>query len=743
MNQNILQAMATGHPPFHPLYLFFSTVFNKIFHPASGIFGLTLTSVIFGSVSIIFLYLTVRELFSNKTAWLTAIIYALLPFVYFSQITILVDPVMQAFYFISLYLFTLSFRTKKHFLAFSFFSGLAMGLAAFAHTQVAFWLTGLLAVILLKIKGLDKKSIKRMFLSLVFFALGAGGFIILYAKLLVFGNTLADVGTPNIRAALKYLIFGNISDRGSISVYLTAKYLTMISTTIVVLLSAAGYIHLLLKRKWRAFFALTVWAFPLLVTSAYIYENLHGRAMILGLAPLVIALALFLATLRGWMKIAVLLLVLIQLAVVSFPGVAKYHSQPAPNEDLTKMIANIDQSGVLATSNVTKTWFHYGGKYINFGDVDFGAGLVSDEINKYLQDGKKAYISQDAVYLPTRRYDGLFYDIRSVDIGGASDHKTMLNEIFKAKSIVLSTASERFRQAIYEVQNQPSSDFFRGIASQGNKKDIVFGRILDGDNPISNLNVNIYQRQFCQIESENITRFDFGFCLWRSLSGRIRAVNWMPTDKNGQFAIAENLFNDYQLILAPVSINTWSESIGDEFYRGESTEASPTGEKIFANIGELADFAEGYDGSYYAVKLKGCKQVKMYFIDPEFYRTNRLEAEEMASKVGKIVKDREASSGRVVVGNTPGYLLSGPYINLGRGEYRLEFAVDLQRGTKLRLDVVSAKGDEECTAKNVSGEGKQQFKLRFKLDEPKEDIEFRIEIKSGQAAADYLLLEKV
>jgi len=88
--------------------------------------------------------LLTKNLFGRKVAALSSIIFALLPFVYSSQLTILVDPTMHGFYFASLYLFALSLdKEGRGSLALASLAGLALAGAAFTHTSIAFWITAI------------------------------------------------------------------------------------------------------------------------------------------------------------------------------------------------------------------------------------------------------------------------------------------------------------------------------------------------------------------------------------------------------------------------------------------------------------------------------------------------------------------------------------------------------------------------------------------------------------------------
>ena len=778
---NMLEVMTTGHAPFHPLYMFFSSLAYKMGLAQSGTLAANIPSVIFGPLSVIVLYLLIRTTINNRIAWLTALLYALVPFVWVSQITVLVDPVEHFFYFLSLYFSVLSIKSAKrggYILA--LFSGLSFGLAAFAHTQVALWITGFIFTLTVSIRDLKRKTLVELLYKTILFGLGFAVFIYFYLYLLVYaGAKRLDIDDYNYLSALKYLLMGNASDRDvfSIGTVFTSTYrLVVLSSALASILAVLGAIKMFFKDK-RRFFALFFYLVPsYIIAGSYIYENLYGRALIIALVPLLVFASYFILSQKFLLKTVLVILTLTQLIVLSLPAVARYHYLPSANEELARLESQAKPNGVFIGTNVTKTYRDYKSEFIGFGDVGFGAGLAIEKINEALGKGNPAFIASDAIYFPFRRFDGLNYDIRSASVGGPNDHSTLLSELFAKKNIVLTQVSQRpFTQNIFEVypvrdvaqstfDRQPESSAISNgvkeaqteplgnIASLAQQKNVVFGRVVEEQEPITNAVVNVLEPLFCNAVTEDITRFDFIFCAKRYLTGSRQPNSWAISDRDGWFYGTYS--TEPSLILATNPLQTRKKNLNGEFISKSQQELKGIKLAEFTDTKSLEAFIKNLPGSFYVFAEGGKDEIRyrVFGLRINISKTNRLEGEDFIGEITKIKKAGDASADEVLsTAGKAGYMVSGPYLKLDKGRYKTDFNVrSNQAGADIiKFEIASGFGRETLAQKKLSLSeiNSKDFKtltLEFELNNPAEGIEFRIQTPaSAKVDLDYLELKPV
>jgi len=746
----LVGAMSTGHPPFHPLYLFFSFIFYRFFHFDLQM-ATVLPAVIFGSLSIIVVFLLVRRLFGQGIAWLVAIFYALIPFVFISQITILIDPVEHFFYFLSLLFLVFTLERRKGEYWWALLGGLALGLAAFAHTQVAFWLTGHLSVLVLKNKDWSAKNLKRLLVKVILFSLAGSVFVFLYLELLVYASSY------DYTAALRSLLLGNAGEKEAIGPIEAVRRILTVSTGIVSIFGFLGLVVLGIKKKWRELLALLIWFLPsTYLASRYIYENLHGRAMIIGLVPLLILAAYFLLSLKFWWRIAALAVLVIQLLAITTPAVWLYRFRLPQNQALAAVRSAAASGGVFVSSNISRTWNGYNGEFISFGDVGSGSGQVEKEALKALENGKGVFISGDAIRLPFRRYDGHFFDIRSVQTCESASHPTLLSGVFQKMAFVLDQASPYLGQTVYRVFDDRSGDYLSSVSNNLAQSKIIFGRVQSAGMPVSVLTVNDYADRHGITVREDITRFDAFFYLYRLIKGAGQLVDWTFTDKNGMFFLPFDN-NAPKLVLASSAINTKSSDLNGSFPEQSETQINGQLVQSFDNLSELKNKLGMVNGSYYVIaqKINAADKFDLYSFSYELPKTEILEAENMSGEIGGARKDKSASGGKIrtnTVKDEAGYLISGPYADLPAGKYQLDFVLraksEFNPEALLDFDVFSESGGRTYQSKTVAAKDLKEndftnITLQLDLAQSASNLEFRLKTPGGVSVdIDYLRLKR-
>lgn len=753
---DFLKALTNGHAPFHPLYIFFSNIFYKLRLASDPALSAQLVSAVLGSLSIIVFFQIAKKLFDNKIAWLSSIIYAIFPFVCVSQITILVDPTMHLFFYLSLYLFILAIEniSKPLLYIFSILAGLSLSLGALAHTQVAFWTVAFISTVIIKLPEIKSKDVLRFIIALFLLALFSFSSIFVYSQLLIYSDAKGyiDMGINSLTGAIDFLLFGNVGDRSAISFAEYLRRFSSVSSIIVIVLSLCGLILMLAKNKYRYALALALWILPPLLTSSYIYENLHGRAMMMSLAPLAFLIGYLSLKTR---KIGVILyvIVLAQLLVLSIPQVAKYKVNQAPNESLSQMQKDSDGGGIFVSSNVTRTWSSYDGEFVNFGDVGVGAGDVYKKSLQALANDKPAYLSSDAIYHPRWRFDGEYFDIRSSGAGGASDHPTLLFEVFTKLYVNIDRASDSFKQSVYKIAQKQDDRILEKIAEISRNKPVVFGQIKSNGRAVSNLSVNLYEKRLCQINEEDITRLDFVRCAIRSLKYRSALTNWSFTDRGGWFYVAEDVKSP-QVILGAVSSETRSDYLEGVFAKQTEIDITSNNFQRFENISEFRNVISDNNDSFYAIASfdDGKIVFDYYKIDFGLESSTRIEGENLSGEIGKTVNYAQASNdeAKYTTVRGIGYLTSGPYVDLPKGRYEVVFYAkvgdSLDNASPVLFDVSSGSlglGRKEVPPSDLQGEFKK-VSIEFELLEDAQAVEFRTRCEGGsEVFLDYIELNRL
>lgn len=594
-----IEVMTTGHPPFHPLYIFFSSIFYKTHLAESALLAATLPSAIFGSLSIIVLFLLIRKLFDGRIAWLVSFFYSIIPFVWISQITILVDPTEHFFYFLSLYLIVLSLRSKTGYL-WSVLAGLSFGLSFFTHTQVAFWLPGFLAILIMHPKSLISKQYLKTIYKIILFALFSGLFIIFYIHLLlVASQARGDLSFISIWAALKYLFFGNIGDRSNISIFSWANLMLIISTSLVALISFFGFLKMLIDKKFKEVAALVIFLVPSsILASSFIYENLHGRAVIIGVVPILIFTSYFLTTLKFPWRILLGAIITFELLFISLPAVSNYHRLPSANEALRKIEESSLSGGVFVATNSTRTFANYRGEFISFGDTAMDADLVEEKVKNALLKNLPVYISHDAIVHPFRHYDGQFYDLRTTSTGIEKYYPTLLGELFSDYNLNLDRiVPDGFDNASYQLNETQPNNYLDRIEQNLDRSQIVFGQLRSDKKPVSVATIELFGDSFCKTPKDDITARDFGICLIRAIGTDKRPETWTFTDKDGWFYLQKRV--KIKKLVVNVSSSQMQAPDLDGIYKID-------GKKIgdYKSSQDLETAIANIDGSYYVIASK-------------------------------------------------------------------------------------------------------------------------------------------
>lgn len=753
----LYDALSTGHAPHHPGYIFLTFWVNKImlhFNFSDIPFAAALPSAIFGTLAVLFFYLLTKEIFGRKIAALSAILVAVTPYFWISNIAIIVDPTMICFYILSLYLFYI-WLDKKNFLVL-LLSGFALGYSMWAHTQIAFWFLGFIGLFIYKVP--IKEWVKRAVQSLLMFV-GIAFFIYLYLFVLVKTNH-----NPTYLTALKYLFGGNAGDHMALSVSPGINNYLIIMTVLGTLFSIFGFIKLYLDKKYKALIMLLIWLVPgLLLSALYLYANLYGRSSMICIFPGMIAVSYFLVSWQGIntsMKVVQYLLISLilgQLLYISVPIVNKYAKEPGAYQEIADKQTKLLPGGIYIASNLAKTTTNYNGE----SDViwEMPQVKVSSDIKKALSNNKPVYIGQDAIMFPFYKYDGNNWEIESTGISKAKEQKTLASSLFsKYNSYLMATSTLGNKTAVYSLENDNKTLEDRlkmAVNNTANNQSLVVGKITDiyTGKPVSQDLINIYSNQpELTLSPERINYRDLIYYFKKNMDYRMNKTDqfrdpllFTYTDRSGYFTatIPEKQSRDLSLVAKTFNLSTDDifpgQNMPMQFSKAEDRNLVVVSEKQgeTENINEIAKLVE--NKSYYIVLNKNNNKIsyRIYYFDYKIDLSDKMPATNLVSYNNNITVDTSSEMKEVRYsqkGNKDLFIF-GPWIYLKKGEYQVKYRTkfDNAENEDIATAYITYNNTEMLAKKNISFSDLKQGDyqdviLDFSVPQDLEGVEFKMEV---------------
>lgn len=754
---SLLDALSTGHAPFHPGYIFFTYYANNILH----IFGVyntelaaTLPSLLWGSLTLLVFFAFTEKLFDTKTSILATIFASLVPYFWISNLAIIVDPTMIFFYLLSLYLYFLWIDDKKHPWYYIILSGFAFGWAMWAHTQIAFWALGFVGLIIYKIE--PKEWIKYIIKSIPW-VIGPLFFIGIYLFLLVHSQY-----TPTYVEAAKYLFLGNAGDRMPFSLLPGIRNYLIIMSVFLASLSFIGLIKLLLKKTKLGLF-LAIWLIPgLFLGALYLYANLYGRASMIAMFPGIMASAYLLTSWQPKkkfilvLKYIVIVLAIAQLVYISFPIVGSYAQEYSAYDEMDVARKTLPPDGLIILSNLEKTLVGYEGDHAVVWEMP--KDIIDEKIKKAEDAEKPIYVDMDAMRFPYYQYDGHNWEIKSTNIDPKGKDKSFVSYLYSIYNFDLALTSELGNKVgtylAYKEDLSLEERIKSNLENTSDAQGLVFGRLYDDENnyPISQNIVDVYSKNE-PISRQKINYNDWLYYLvnnYQKSSGSedYDPLNWAYTDKGGYFITAvpkEELTNTY---LTSTSHNIPLESAlvgydktdGFKFVKPVQKEIAQnllrSGDVSSENINQIINIIPKDRGYYLTIKktTENNYYYELYSIDYNLDTGNTLGAELLPNEIGEITDEglHTEKSGK-------GMLTYGPWIKFSPGSYEVYFRLKTSKNTDDeilgKLEIKSKYSEEPIVSRDLKisdfPEANEFYDiaLSFDTDDVLDEVEFKTHAK--------------
>jgi hypothetical protein len=383
------QVFSLGHFPIHPIFLGILWITTKFI---SG----NQTALLFGVISVIFVFKISKLFFKKEKYIIPVIIFALFPIVWAVNTNLMIESVSLAFYTMALYFFL----TRKQF-AFLITLFLMIG----AHIEAIFWIPTLFLfpIIFEKETKVNKEDFMKFIkLSLV----AAFSSIIFYVAIYFFLRKDLSGSTEHINAFISFGLLrivrndwiGFIRSFGSITPFILA------------ILLFKNVKKRSLWIAWIIFFAVVC------LVGAYWEGDLMQRRMVF--AGIILAFALFkYLREKSWLIILYLLPIAIANGILYFNG-----NQNMPLDLMQKRINELPADQILIESRYYQPFVKYNGIVLWVGVSDM------NKIDDYLKSGKRVFMEKNAITSPYMLFVGSNYHITSLGKTGDSESRFLFKK---------------------------------------------------------------------------------------------------------------------------------------------------------------------------------------------------------------------------------------------------------------------------------------------------------------------------
>lgn len=398
---SLLNALTKVHYPIHPLFISLNWLVSKIPLNVESIYKLEFMNAFLGTLSILIIFLLLKEYFNKEKSVYLSLVIAFLPYFWLCQINVLYEPVLILFQVLSLYFLVKYLKSKK---------SLALVLSSF-FIMLSFLVstTGLFFLLFMIVFALSKKEFKFSIkiAALYFVSLLLGFFIYLYLfelRNIPFYEFMEVFTSSNsLFAKLKgegILFFPRVI-RNSLVVYF--NHLTLpLGTILLVLLIKQG------RKVKKMFFLVFVWFVLFLGINSYWHAGMFGRtSLIFTLFPVILLIeSVFLK------KRIFAFLLLICLITSSSSMILAYHFSDTPYSKENNYFRECNNK-ILIVSNFEEPYLCAENKCLVLNSPLTDSDNILKEINSSLEKNEKVMITSQAISAPYNQYDGMEYHILS------------------------------------------------------------------------------------------------------------------------------------------------------------------------------------------------------------------------------------------------------------------------------------------------------------------------------------------
>jgi len=343
------------HPPGYPLYILLGKLFTLIF--SDGALALTIMSTVFGSLTVIPLFLLAKEMFDKKVALLSSLLFIVTP-IHWTLSEVVLTNIPGQFFLVTLTYFLYKYRHSfKGVLLVSFLFGLMLGIR-FTELPI---IISLITLVLI-----TKRDLKLVFLTIISFLCG----LLIWIIPLIY-ITGPDKFLSSFSFIANYIFkhdslgLANITALGVIRKrFLNYFNLLTFSYTIPLLLTFIIGFFMALKKGLISGFEiifLLIFLLSYSLTHLLLYNMEATRYTLPLLPPLIILSSFFIFRVLNKYYVYILSLFLLSyLVVASVDQLSRFKSTtPATISPVLFVKKNFDPNSVTILSSVTFRQFQY------------------------------------------------------------------------------------------------------------------------------------------------------------------------------------------------------------------------------------------------------------------------------------------------------------------------------------------------------------------------------------------------
>lgn len=434
-SDNFWEALVSGHPPLHTGYVLSFWPFYRLgewLNWQSPTILVLSIQIIMSVFTVWLIFKVIEMLFDKHSAIKTVFIFAISPFFWITNVSVMMESTYLFYWILSVYLLLKYLDKKSDDVRLLLLSGISWGLAFLTHSVVIMWIPFVIILALLR----NRKRFKKIVYT--------GMFVVLIFSL-VNGFLLAERFNTTLGGGLYWLYGAKFGEHAQISGNILLTSLRLIrnwivplgynQTWTVMLLSLIGFIKLIRVRKWQDLLILSLWIFPTMITNQWWDSLFFGRHALIGLIAFVY-LATFYLNDICWLLLSTLM-------IFNSINSMDYLRGEIPYLKVAENIKYLENDGLLIDTHFARpqTDNLYQGKTEFVDEPGWSGTDIIDQINEKLDKNLPVYISSQALSEPYGLFNGPYLHSLTLSYKNGLELKELIgDEYVYTRELVIDTS---------------------------------------------------------------------------------------------------------------------------------------------------------------------------------------------------------------------------------------------------------------------------------------------------------------
>ncbi|OGH12564.1 MAG: hypothetical protein A2857_01255 [Candidatus Levybacteria bacterium RIFCSPHIGHO2_01_FULL_36_15] len=406
-DNNLLNALSSGHLPLHPGYIM---IFWPVYHLAQTFqlppsFSVIFIQAILAFFGICCFYQIIKNLFDKNIALKSSIIASIIPIFWISNSTIMMETTYVSFFLFSFYFFIKYFNLKYAKILYLFLGIIFLILSFTTHLIVILWIP---LIIYSVYRTKPENTYKSIIYLLIAVALGG----------VVNGHFISILIKSGIINGIFQLFSSKFGEHANLSFSLSSVLIFLRNFTIpllrnntllLTLLSFVFIVYSYLRNK-KLFIILIFWIFPALITNQWWDSLLYGRHSLIASFGIALSVGFTLGKKR------LLYYSVIAYLLISTVPTLQLLKKDTPYIIEAQAVKNLPQNGLFIESHFARPQLDkvYRGKTIFVEEPGWSKEALNKEIIDNLESKKPVFISSQALSEPYGLYSGPYLHVLSL-----------------------------------------------------------------------------------------------------------------------------------------------------------------------------------------------------------------------------------------------------------------------------------------------------------------------------------------